>query len=200
MTGKLLTVIAVLWTVTAVAGEGDARTKAIFFRGITVEHEDVAYWLEGVSEKDVVRFDLETKGANCRVRNQMLLSARPEEVPVESASVIVLGDYPMFEKTLPAVVQERILAVVRDGCRLVIQGGPFSLNKCGNPQANLLQALPVELGGKWAVEFLPDGRQVSIVKAKAGATVLEKSPQGNPMVVEGVYGKGKVVVICSSVR
>lgn len=201
MREMLLTAVAVLCAAVAAAEAEIPRPKVVFFRGITVERDDAAAWLGESRDADVTCVSLETKGSNYRVRNQLVLKTDPEAIPVESAATIVLGDWPLFEKTLPLALQARIMKAVKDGgCRLVVMGGPFSLNKCGNLAAPVLDALPVVLGDKWAVEFLADGRQVSVVTPRDGAVVSAKSPQGNPLVVEGTYGRGKVVVACASVR
>jgi uncharacterized membrane protein len=111
---------------------------------------------------------------------------------------------------------------VQDGGSLIVLGGLMTLGQNGNMERGWPELLPVELNGPFEVrraaapiEFAIPAKALGvdiqkwqsppqvffrhIVKAKPDATVLIAGNKGEPLLVGGQYGKGRVVVFTGTV-
>ena len=110
-------------------------------------------------------------------------------------------NYPMLE----VLLERQIEAVVKRGTTLLYLGGLFNLNK-GNLQGTIMEKmLPVICGKPFDMKFFdpavpldgfPDAKvsAMHLVKAKPDAEI-KSSLHGNPFVVVGKYGHGKVIAV-----
>ena len=105
-------------------------------------------------------------------------------------------------------VMGRLAAYVKNGGTLVVAGGPFSFG-CGNYAGSFLESmLPVKThpfdclpacasdrDGRTSVKFSETDSTLFWIQrdsVKEGAEVLLKTTTGDPLLVKGTYGKGRV--------
>ena len=137
-----------------------------------------------------------------------------------SAKCIVLIDAPCEpDDILPEFLQRDIINNVRDGGRLVVFGGLFSLGKGGYKNTLLARILPVELQGPWEVKggnkplpIIPSAPELKSMDWSANPSVffihdlrvdddakVWLTAGGKPLLVSRSYGKGIVFVFLGTV-
>ena len=129
-------------------GAGERRL-AIVFHGLGSEFFPVEKWLAGFPMEDRVDFFLAFRGSQYLPENKMMLDGYPDAGLVGRAKLIVIADMPLSGEVMPYEVQEDILAAVSGGARLIVTGGLFGLEKCGDMESPIAKALPGLSGSPW---------------------------------------------------
>ena len=112
---------------------------------------------------------------------------------------------PFSEKALPATLQEMLVAEIKNGARLFIAGGPFSLNKGEMGDSPLAKVLPCKAGSPWDVDYSTvhaAGIAYAarhILAPKTNAKVLYEAA-GHPMLIHGKLGRGDITVAAPFIR
>ncbi|MBR2508782.1 MAG: hypothetical protein IKB71_03450, partial [Lentisphaeria bacterium] len=150
------------------------------FKGISSTEWPLNKLLNKLGEKNIKIYNLDTPGQHVdNGANIFKLVPNPPLNPAELPKNFILADIPL--DTLPPYVHKQILASVKNGGRLLVLRGYFSLNK-GNYAGSMLEKiLPVSVDDKWNEPQILDGAEVI-------------SRNGKNVMAVSKYGKGKVFV------
>lgn len=138
-----------------------------------------------------------------------------------SYHVVVLSD--VNYKALGDISLEMLCDYVQQGGKLLVAGGPYALGNGEFEGTRFLEVLPVKLAGPFDLKWAGKGQSWDLVAAKAGAPLLAglsfaqrpkvfwrhaSTPNkdsdtvltagGQPVLILGRYGKGKVAVLTLS--
>jgi len=179
------------------------RSGAVVLRGIDFDAYDIDGILRefGVGEKPVF-CDVAVK-TGLLMKNEFYLTKRPLFSRTKPA-LIVMADFPL-NGTLTGDDLAELAAEVRDGAKLIILGGMFTLNKgeFGNDAFNKL--LPVRIASPWDIAYRREN--FSVRGAPGAVAICHKCPLANGakalLLVEDVAllsaverGAGAVAVYC----
>ena len=194
------------------------RNGVILLQGITFDELRIfeALTANGIKPGVIGRYTLSPVGHSAIIVNRLKYDKMPGESRLKNAELIVLADAPAGpDGILPDFILNDMADFVRNGGRLVIFGGFFTLEKGEFRKTSLAQVLPVELKDPWttldfkkpmplkstarkfqwieqrAKSFIV--RLIHDLKVKPGAEV-KLTAGGKPVLVEWKNGKGSVAV------
>lgn len=178
---------------------------AMLFRGIAFDYYQLDKIVETLNVSKSILLDLETYGAALTSKNQLRLNKKPHPAPTFLPKYIILADMPLG-KVVPEYVQNIIVNSVKDGGTLLVLGGLFTLNKGEFNNTPIAKILPIEICSPWEIKELKNAEVINTtlpgkpmvkflhpLKVKKEGQVLTEV-NGNPFIVSGKCGKGKVVV------
>ena len=179
------------------------RSGAIVLRGIDFD----AYDINGILKK----FNIKSKPVFCDVavktgvivKNNFYLTKSPLFSRTKP-ELVIMADFPL-NGTLTEDDIEELISEVKNGAKLVILGGMFTLNKGEFKNAAFNKMLPVQLKGPWDIAY--NKANFSIQGAKGTVGIYQKCSAvkgagislkvGNfPLLVSKKYGSGAVAVYC----
>lgn len=192
------------------------RDGILLFQGMTFDELKIYEALigAGYQKKNISRYNLVNVGSSTIIINRFQYDRVPGENRLKQAKLIVLADAPAGpDNILPDFILKDMADFVRNGGRLVIFGGFFTLEKGEYQETPLAEVLPVELGSphttgklkkptaiksahpdynwlnaeKFNVRFYHD------LKVKKNAEV-KLTVDKKPILVEWQCGKGSVAV------
>ncbi|MBQ7206246.1 MAG: hypothetical protein IJS01_00455 [Lentisphaeria bacterium] len=193
------------------------RSGVLIFQGMTFDELKIfeALTANGVQKEACFRYTMESTSHAMIISNRLLYDRMPGEKKLRNAELIVLADAPAGPgNILPDFVLKDMADFVRNGGRLVIFGGFFTLEKGEFQKTPLSEILPVELGspfttGKFAkpaalrsvgpeYAWIDAEKPFDVVyyhdlKLKKDAAV-KLTAGGKPMLVERRAGLGSVAV------
>lgn len=183
-----------------------SKNNVLVFEGISSEHYPVTKLL-GIPEKNVRRYIWDSPGACPNTLNNYQYFKAPAFDSVANAKYIIFNDAPNVHEAL----QKKMLATVKDGAKMLIMGGFFTLHKGGFADSVLGKALPVVFSNRWSLagnEKTP--LEISGLQNKAVLYYhlnLQKSDDarvlasaGNaPVLFKKQYGKGSIAVFSGTV-
>ena len=181
-------------------GKRSGKGKVLVFYGVYTQH----YRLD----EALARYDLKISNAHSRRADHF-----PPPRELLATKLIILSDVSGGEFTLDWVRQ--IKSYVKEGGSLLVLGGPFTLGLGRFAEQGIAEVLPVELEAfdlKWEKDGVAFDRAaehpavrgldlhkrpmvywIHRVRPKKNAQVVLKAGS-YPLLVAGVYGKGKVMV------
>ena len=193
------------------------RQGVLLFQGMTFDELKIfeALTSNGFKKDDCSLYTMESTSHAMIIANRILYNRMPGEKKLKNAELIILADAPAGPKgIIPDFILKDMADFVRNGGRLVIFGGFFTLEKGEYQNTPLAEVLPVELGspyttGKfikptaiksnsaeynWINTNAPfNVRYYHDLKLKKNA-VVKLAADGKPMLVEWQCGKGSVAV------
>ena len=189
-------------TVNVAAG----KNNVLIFEGISSEHYPVTKLL-AFPAKDVRRYTWDSPGACPNTINNYQYFKMPSFDSVENAKYIIFNDAPNVHEAL----QKKMLAAVKDGAKMLIMGGFFTLHKGGFAGSVLGKALPVVFSNRWSFagnEKTP--LEISGLQNKAVLYYhlnLQKSDEAEviayagkvPVLLQKKYGKGSITVFTGTI-
>ena len=135
--------------------------------------------MKKLGEKKLQIYNLDTPGQNVgNGANIFNLVPNPPLNPAELPRNFILADIPL--NTLPPYVHKQILASVKNGGRLIVLRGYFSLNKGNCAGTELAKILPVSVDDKWSEPAVLKNAEII---SKNGKTVMAISKYGNGKVI-----------------
>lgn len=193
------------------------RQGVLIFEGMTFDELKIfeALAANGVKKEDCFRYTLEPFSAAIVIANRLFYNKMPGEKRLKNAELIVLADAPAGPKNIiPDFILKDIVDFVRNGGRLVIFGGFFTLEKGEYQKTPLEEILPVELALPYTTGKFPslfairnldaeynwinsaepfNVRYFHDLKVRKNASV-KLAVNGKPILVEWKYEKGSVSV------
>ena len=149
------------------------------FKGISSTEWPLNALVKKLGEKKLQIYNLDTPGQHVdNGANIFKLVPNPPLNPSELPRNFILADIPF--NTLPPYVHKQILASVKNGGRLIILRGYFSLNKGNCTGTELAKILPVSVNDKWS--------EPSVLK---NAEIISRN--GKTVMAISKYGKGRVI-------
>ena len=197
--------------------DADKRSGVILFQGMTFDELQIfeALTANGFKKEDCSRYTLESFGHSMLISNRLLYNKMPGEKKLRNSELIVLADAPAGpDRIIPDFILKDMADFVRNGGRLVVFGGFFTLEKGEFQRTPLADVLPVELDspyttGKFArpaaikslvheYNWLASEKPFNVayfhdLKVKKNA-VVKLAADGKPMLVEWHCDKGTVAV------
>jgi hypothetical protein len=193
------------------------RDTHLLFRGMSFELYDIGGALKaaGVEGSALRNYDLDFWRQSIVAENTFKYKSFPGASSLSRAKSIVLIDAPFGPgEIMPEFLQRDFISSVRDGARLVVLGGLFSLGK-GEYQGTLLErVLPVKLADAWDVKGSSRPVEIAAVcetlqdlnwsdrpcvyyrhdlEITDDAVVLLEA-DGKPLLVSRKLGQGEIVV------
>jgi hypothetical protein len=140
-------------------------------------------------------------GGVTRIPTLQAVSAQPGDLPDSAAGyrgvdAVLLGADAALDSLSDAQVQALQLWTLSGG-RLVVYGGSGAVSGGALP-AGLQQFLPARFAGTGAPVLLPTGSTIAgrLIPSGVGAPViLQKSPEGAPLMLSARYGGGSVLML-----
>ena len=193
------------------------RQGVLLFQGMTFDELKIfeALTANGFKKEDFSLYTLESTSHAMIIANRLLYNRMPGEKKLKNAELIVLADAPAGPKgIIPDFVLKDMADYVRNGGRLVVFGGFFTLEKGEYQRTPLAEILPVELGSPYSTgkftkpaairsnvgeyNWVNSGEAFNVryyhdLKLKKNANV-KLAANGKPMLVEWQCGKGSVAV------
>ena len=185
------------------AAASKARSGAIVLRGVDFD----AYDIDGILKK----FNIKSKPVFCDVafktgviiKNNFYLTKSPLFARTKP-ELIIMADFPL-NGTLTDDDLEELISEVKNGAKLVILGGMFTLNKGEFKNAAFNKILPVQLKGPWDIAY--NKANFSVQGANGTVGIYQKCSaaedakinlkvENSPLLVSKKYGSGAVVVYC----
>ncbi len=194
---------------------GNSRTDLIVFRGIAADEYGLDATLRSLASVGKTHtYTLSTHGAAVSPKNLLKLDNLPSAKTIQRASAIALLDMPAGPgEILPHAFQRQIVEAVQNGAKLIVFGGMFSFGKGVFQYGPLARILPIELGGPWEVQKLPEPQSLipedksSFEKqsspllqwyhantVRPRASILMKTDDRIPIVARQAVGDGSVIV------
>jgi hypothetical protein len=183
--------------------ENKVRSGAIILRGIDFD----AYNIDAILKE----FNIKKKPVFCDVaiktgvliKNEFFITKSPL-FSRNKPELIIMADFP-FNGTLNNDEINEIVSEVKNGAKLIILGGMFTLNKGAFYNQNFNNILPVILKKPWDIGYNKDN--FPIQGAKGAIAIYQKcgiskgakkilGVENNPLLVSKKCGKGHVVVYC----
>jgi hypothetical protein len=205
---------------TELSGQEGGSTKrrgVLLFQGMTFDELKIfeALTANGFPKDDCFRYTMESTSAAMIIANRLLYNKMPGESKLKNAELIILADAPAGPNhIIPDFILKDMADFVKNGGRLVIFGGFFTLEKGEYQRTPLAEVLPVELGSPYtthkfarhmplkskdaAYNSLGSAKPFNVkychdLKVKKNAAVKLEA-DGKPMLVEWKCGKGSVAV------
>ncbi len=193
------------------------RSGVLLFQGMTFDELKIfeAMTSNGFKKEECSRYTLETYSASMIISNRLLYNKMPGEKRLRNSELIVLADAPAGPGgIIPNFILKDMADFVRNGGRLVVFGGFFTLEKGEFQRTPLADALPVELDSPYTTgrlarpaaikslvpeyDWIASEKPFNVayfhdLKVKKDA-VVKLSAEGRPMLVEWKCGKGTVAV------
>ena len=193
------------------------RQGVLIFQGMTFDELQIfeALTANGVKKEVCSRYTMESTSHSMIISNRLLYNRMPGEKRLRNADLIVLADAPAGPNgIIPDFILKDMADFVKNGGRLVIFGGFFTLEKGEYQRTPLAEVLPVELGSPYtthkfarhmplkskdaAYNWLGSAKPFNVkychdLKVKKNAAVKLEA-NGKPMLVEWKCGKGSVAV------
>ena len=193
------------------------RQGVLIFQGMTFDELKIfeALTANGIKKEACSRYTMETTSAAMIISNRLLYNKMPGEQRLKNAEMIILADAPAGPKgIIPDFILKDMVDFVKNGGRLIIFGGFFTLEKGEYKRTPLEEILPVELGspyttGKFAkltalksldkdYDWIKSAEAFNVryyhdLKVRKNA-VVKLEADGKPMLVEWQCGKGSVAV------
>ena len=200
-------------------GEAVDGKRVVVYRGISFQRLRVSEIVKRLGVAEPAVFTMQT-GLGLRAENRLFLDRMPSVLSSERPRTILMADLPVGPNdAVPRFLLDRMCDDVRQGARLVILGGPFTLGKGCFQGTSLEDVLPVELGGPWEVvkaarplplrtadsslSTLLDGQDPPVVfyyhqvKPRKDARVVAYAGD-RPVMFERSCGRGRVVVFAGT--
>lgn len=182
------------------------KDNVLIFEGISSEHYPVTKLL-GIPESDVRRYAWDSPGACPNTVNNYQYFKMPSFDSVSNAKYIIFNDAPNVHEAL----QKKMLAAVKDGAKLLIMGGFFTLHKGGFADSAIGRVLPVVFSNRWSMAG-DKNTPLELAGLKNKAILyyhlnLQKSEDaqvlvsagGVPVLLQKKYGKGTVTVFTGTI-
>ncbi|MBR1965860.1 MAG: hypothetical protein IKA22_04545 [Lentisphaeria bacterium] len=193
------------------------RQGVLIFQGMTFDELQIfeALTANGVKKEVCSRYTMESTSSAMIIANRLIYNKMPGENRLKNAEIIVLADAPAGPKNIiPDFILKDMADFVKNGGRLVVFGGFFTLEKGEYQRTPLAEVLPVELAtpyatGKFAkltkinsrakeYDWINSAAPFNVryfhdLKLKKNA-VVKMTAGGKPMLVEWQCGKGSVAV------
>ena len=198
------------------------KDQVLLFRGISFDYYNIGVALResGFLASDIRNYDLDFWRSSYISENTFKYSKFPNMDTLNCAKCIVLIDAPCTpDDIIPEFLQRDILNNIRDGGKLIIFGGLFSLGKGGYQDTLLSKIMPVKVQGPWEVKGGNEPLPISSCSSEFqsmdwsmnpcvfythdlsitdDAKVLLKAGD-KPLLVSRSYGKGEVFVFLGTV-
>lgn len=193
------------------------KQGVLLFQGWTFDELKIfeALTSNGFKKQDLSCYTLESTSSAMIIANRLLYNKMPGEQKLKNSKLIVLADAPSGPNgIIPDFILKDMANFVKDGGRLVVFGGFFTLEKGEYQKTPLAEVLPVKLGspyttGKFAkssalksvaqeYNWLNSAPEFQVkyfhdLELKKNA-IVKLSCEGKPMLVEWQCGKGSVAV------
>ncbi len=193
------------------------RQGVLIFQGMTFDELKIfeALTANGVKKEVCSRYTMESTSHSMIISNRLLYNKMPGENRLKNAELIVLADAPAGPNgIIPDFILKDMADFIRNGGRLVVFGGFFTLEKGEYQRTPLAEILPVELGSPYTTGKFADPaplkssaqeyawinssapfyvRYCHDLKIKKNA-VVKLTAGGKPMLTEWQCGKGSVAV------
>ena len=193
------------------------RNGALIFQGMTFDELKIfeALTANGFKKEECSLYTMESYTHAMIIANRLLYNKMPGGKKLRNAELIVLADAPAGPNgIIPNFILKDMADFVRNGGRLVVFGGFFTLEKGEYQRTPLADVLPVELGsphttGKFSqptainslvpeYNWLNSGKPFNVayyhnLKIRKNALVKLEA-DGKPILVEWQCGEGTVAV------
>lgn len=179
------------------------RSGAVVLRGIDFD----AYDIDGILREFAIRekpvfCDVAVK-TGLLMKNEFYLTKSPLFSRTKPA-LVVMADFPL-NGTLTNDDLEELATEVRDGAKLIVLGGMFTLNKGEFKNDAFNKLLPVRIGSPWDIAYRKDNFPVT--GAPGAVAIYHKCPladgarallqvEGAPLLSAVRRGSGAVAVYC----
>lgn len=181
--------------------EKKKRKGIVLLRGIDFD----AYDLDGIAKE----FGIKEKPVCCDVaiatglliRNNFSLSKRPQ-FSILKPELVIMADFPLNGTLEESEIRE-LVSEIRDGAKLIILGGMFTMNRGEFRNRELNDILPVKIGSPYDFKykkenFAVDGASGAVAayqkcKPASGTQILLKA-EGDPLLCSIRCGRGNVCV------
>jgi hypothetical protein len=177
------------------------RSGAVVLRGIDFD----AYDINGILRK----FNIKSKPVFCDVafktgvliKNEFYLTKSPLFARTKQ-ELIIMADFP-FNGTLTSDDISELVAEVRNGAKLIVLGGMFTLNKGVFNNAGFNSILPVQIRKPWDIAYKKEN--FSVQGMSGAVAIYQKCPavpgakiflkvENSPLLTSKKYGSGIVAV------
>ena len=194
------------------------RNGVVLLQGITFDELRIfeALTENGIKPEAIGRYTVSPVGHSAIIVNRLKYDKMPGESRLKNAELIVLADAPAGpDGILPDFILNDMADFVRNGGRLVVFGGFFTLEKGEFKKTALAQVLPVILKDPWSTldfrkpmplksvcrkyQWIEKGAKPFIVQLIHNLEVkpeaeVKLTAGGKPILVEWKIGKGSVAV------